>query len=504
MKLRSFIIHVFVAFAVAICLPAFAADYSASIPCGGAATLTPADPIVRLKGAGDTLTFDLVPQAGVALSVKNWKINGDPIFEDNEDTMKQAGANWGIFTPTNDRKSLSWKLGGTKDGSFKLTAVLKRSCGGPNPNAAPEPDQKDEDLDLWDGTVVSVTFNPTVIKTGYVIPIQNVDMPEIKTIVTATVTPNTETNNIVFPPDPAMQNRAAITEPLNNRNAATGTITLWIKGTSATPSNQPTGDMKILAKVKNTTPVVGSANVIVVVPTKYTVAMQDQNQGIAFKGQVTGHNEALGRHTIPTNNAMLETEVSLNTLYSTNFVVQVVDQFSNPLDAMYQGQPVTEKKGTTIRVGNEVVTGYPDANDAPINQWLSAGGTYSDTVAVNILKIVDGVPAVVQNKGTPLGIQQIADWKAAIPIPLSVAEQDGRIYIGQDWLVRVGGHGLINPYFTAQELIPGAASITRRIAGFPNGFNGDGADKKPNTLIILWDAITAQEDNDLIKAFNAP
>lgn len=139
-------------------LPAFAVpDYVASIPCTGAATLTPNESIVRVKGVANTLEFELKPQVDVNLSISNWKINNELIFDNNGPT--QAGANWGTFTRENGMKTLKWTLGGNKDGAFRITAVLKRGCGGGGgggggPGGAG--DQLDEDLDLWSGAVIKI------------------------------------------------------------------------------------------------------------------------------------------------------------------------------------------------------------------------------------------------------------------------------------------------------------------------------------------------------------
>lgn len=146
-----------VALIFAPALPAFAVpDYVASIPCPGPKpksnpTLTPNESIVRVKGVANTLEFELQPQADVNLSISNWKINNELIFDNNGPT--QAGANWGVFTRENGMKTIRWTLGGTKEGEFKLTAVLKRSCGGGLGGAG---DQPDEDLDLWSGSVIKI------------------------------------------------------------------------------------------------------------------------------------------------------------------------------------------------------------------------------------------------------------------------------------------------------------------------------------------------------------
>jgi hypothetical protein len=137
-------------------LPAYALpDYTATIPCPGPkpdsnAVLSPNEPIIKPTGAA--IEFAIQAGAGVNLTVTNWKINDQEIFDANG--MTQAGAYWGNFIPSNGMKTLLWTLSGIKDGDFQLKAVVKRSCG--TGVGSVGGNEKLEDMDLWGGTVVSL------------------------------------------------------------------------------------------------------------------------------------------------------------------------------------------------------------------------------------------------------------------------------------------------------------------------------------------------------------
>lgn len=413
----------------------------------------------------------------------------------------QGQQNWGLWVqaknalpPAGPNPNNTWiafsmpdEPGGTFTATVTAKARTKRGPGGVGGNGVAGPDDEFEFTATWTGEVsdITVEFETDLIKTGFTIPVPkvgdpntNIVMPEIKAVVIATVTPAAETNNIVFVCDPTTQNRAEIIEPPNNRDAATGKITLWIKGTSATPTTQPNGDMKILAKKGTTT--TGSAKVVVLHPRGFRKPVPGDLSTLQFKGAVLPINKGLGKETFPVDTSAPDGKVSLVTIYATELTITVLDQFGEKIDKVYVSQPITEAEGKNIQeINGQVVATY--AAGEPIIGLLSGEGTYADPVGVAIPKKEAGKKVYVAAQGEPYD-----SWPNAPKLPMSQEAQDGKIEVIQTYRVKVGGHMIVNLDIPIENRTETTPTMFRGVTGYPEGDLADGPDKKPNTLKIEW------------------
>ena len=162
------------------------------------------------------------------------------------------------------------------------------------------------------------------------------------------------------------------THRIINVDPDAGTVTFRVKGKSATPASEPTGDTFIEAFVGAY--MVARARVVVVIPKAIATPHP------TFNGQVNGVNMALSASSKPPIDpaglglAKLQPgHVAIVTAYFRTLTITVNDQFGDKLDAIYAGAPVTEG-------GN------------PINQQMTAAGTYDDPVGAQSLALNAQVP----------------------------------------------------------------------------------------------------------------
>jgi len=185
--------------------------------------------------------------------------------------------------------------------------------------AAPRAETANEPISQTEETV---TFDPDPVKTGFWKKEDGtLDPKKIMTTVTATCNPKSlaEYATIEAWDDPNGRIEQIKPEDLT-RDVNAGTIVIKVYGKSMTPVGEPDGDAKIRA-VNCADQVVGTVKVIVIVP--YTQ--------VHAKGACVPVNTAVN---LPNNKFRLTTSgfVFLN--------IFIKDQFSNPLNAMYNGNEV--------------------------------------------------------------------------------------------------------------------------------------------------------------------
>lgn len=248
-------------------------------------------------------------------------------------------------------------------------------------------------------TDIAVTFSPTSLRTGYTLPL---DTCTIRTPVTATVTPSEAIGDIVLKPILSVggANRASIIGIATNPDI--GTIDFNVRGNSRTPPSEPNGDSYIEARYRGA--LVGRVPVIVIVPWSL------QTQSTPGFVNVTGQNQGANRTTSPAYTPQLPPGIfHLWTYYVVWQTITVRDQFGAPLDAMYQGSPVSELRGTLT-----------------INQNITAQGTYSDPVGVTADR--------PQPPPNDVPAADVPAWLAAPRRPIPVGSHV------QNVEVQVGGH----------------------------------------------------------------
>ncbi len=263
--------------------------------------------------------------------------------------------------------------------------------------------------DKKDNEQIEASFNPNPAITGYTLPLAN---STIKSdTITFYVSPKALANTVVL--SVAGQNRVTIHDI--KRNAAEGTIKFTLKGTSATPTSAPKGDTFVLAK--NGEKELARDTAIVVIPKAIAKPHPE------FDGAVTGFNQAGDASTSPAWWGQLPNgSVKLLTWYVTFLTIPVNDQFGKRLDKIYKGTAVTEH------------------NNQPINQQMTAAGTYQDPVGS--YRIPGG------NSEVPKTIPDPQNPSQQIPNPVVTNFVNGQalpIYVfsqTQNIRVQVGGHEL--------------------------------------------------------------
>jgi hypothetical protein len=203
---------------------------------------------------------------------------------------------------------------------------------------------------------VTARFSSARIVTGYTVP---EDTSTIKSdSVTLTVTPKRLAANVDL--RIAGKDRATVVEI--QRNPVAGTVTFRVKGKSATPADKKEGDTTVEAVVGGR--VLATTKVVVVIPKAIATPHP------TFDGEVNGVNMVISATSKPAatpaslkalKRAYPNRDVFISTAYLRILTITVNDQFGDELDAIYAGTQVTEEGD-------------------PINQQMTANGTYSDPV----------------------------------------------------------------------------------------------------------------------------
>ena len=203
------------------------------------------------------------------------------------------------------------------------------------------------------GPMLTVTFDPDPVRTGFTKPVGGSTMVRS---VTATVVPNEVTNDIDIsldgptPPEVVIQNL--------QKDAEAGEITFDVKGVKETPVAYPNGRTTIEAKYDGD--IVGEAQAIVYVPKDIHTPHPEADS------DATAVNFCADNGTSPTwAVGLYPTQCSLITHWSHLMTITVDDQGGNTLNDIYQGVAIEELFGT---------------NWWDISLVLSANGTYQDPV----------------------------------------------------------------------------------------------------------------------------
>ncbi|HVS38569.1 MAG TPA: putative Ig domain-containing protein, partial [Gemmataceae bacterium] len=216
----------------------------------------------------------------------------------------------------------------------------------------------------------TVTFSPSPVYAGYLKDKDNnpLPLPNAPTV-TATVSDPTKVGNIQLKPGGQTPDRISLGQAKIDKDK--GTITVPVNGQSATPATPgqpPKADTTIVAN----DPANSSVNVFVVVPRG--IKSTDHPQP---SGTLAGENLVLDATTSPAFFGLAPNHKLLATFYGFRLSVQVVDQFGNNLNAVYQGVNVSE--AGMINDKTEIF---------PINQQMNGNGQYTDRTGF-ILKYQD-------------------------------------------------------------------------------------------------------------------
>ncbi len=215
--------------------------------------------------------------------------------------------------------------------------------------------------------------------------------------------------------------RVHITEV--SREPTDGTITIDVRGKSATPPNKPDGDTKIEAKLDGN--VCGSAQVIVIVPKRICGPCPPGSSSSSRSSSSSGGACPPGSERTPENVVMDATtspaywgplgpnQVKLATVWIQWMTIQVCDQFGDSLDAMYSGCCVEEFV-------------VEDGKWHSINQTIDDEGTYQDPV----FRLAQPTPAIVDRDS-----QAAQDWPTDPTLPMQPAGSEP-----QSIPVRICGH----------------------------------------------------------------
>ncbi|MDB5343362.1 MAG: hypothetical protein JWP89_1739 [Schlesneria sp.] len=303
---------------------------------------------------------------------------------DTDGSIQQVTADgFTVTISSNSRTATITKNGGNSSPSVSIKAKVKYSSTGDksvtlsggatfNDNSALSA-SKTINFKVVD---VRVDLSPTPIVT--IMPFLDTTGATVQrpTRVTAKVAPVAAVSDISFyalpipMAFPADQSRFGITEV--SRDTSTGTILLDIIGELSTPFDQPNGDVKLQAKKAGV--VVGESPVIVVIPAQFDAG------GIpATNTTVDGQNKIANNTTSPSAANVIPPQAALITLYGVLLTIPIKDQFGKSINELYQGAAITESAATpTGQVPPKV----------PLNQALSAAGTYVDPSGYPVIKKV--------------------------------------------------------------------------------------------------------------------
>ncbi|HQU44194.1 MAG TPA: hypothetical protein PK867_15345 [Pirellulales bacterium] len=197
-------------------------------------------------------------------------------------------------------------------------------------------------------TAVSITFAPNPVRTGMSKPLPankcNIQNINISTTVVATARPSSAVGSVTISLSGA--NRATLLgQPVVKPQQ--GTITVRLTGTAMTP--KPVADTFLQASLGSK--VCSKVPVFVIVPYKVVPVS-------AAPTVVNGANVASTACTsLAYFGNLAARQVHLWTVYTITQSITVLDQFGNPLDAMYNGAPVFENANGKWRPINVTVNG---------------------------------------------------------------------------------------------------------------------------------------------------
>ena len=247
--------------------------------------------------------------------------------------------------------------------TVSVTDAKTNQCWSGTANAAPQT-----------LTSATVSFSPNPIETGADKSQQNA----IFVKVTATVTPkdlvsNVSVNNFVTLPGGAGAAGVDNSQP----DTSTGQIVFDLYGINGTAPSMPTGDVKLEAKDGGT--VLGT----VIVTIEITKAIGTPHPTFGPKAVTPAH-YVLTSTSTPAGFGLQQGYEYLATDALDWMTIPVIDQFGKPLSSVYKGAPVDEEEGSSWD---------------PINQTMSANGTYQDPVSVGNL-----------SQSVPLGNPNNVPW----------------------------------------------------------------------------------------------
>ncbi len=256
----------------------------------------------------------------------------------------------------------------------------------------------------------SGSFSTNSVTTGYTLPL-NLSTVTSKTVILSVI-PKAKAQSVQL----VITGNARVSIQNIVRNPADGTITFDVKGLSATPSNLANGDTQIEAQ--DGAQVLASTNVVVVIPAAIATPHP------VYDGTVSGLNLATDASTTPAwFGPLTADQVKLISWHVISLDVAVNDQFGNRLDAIYAGAAVTENAAQ------------------PINQNMTATGTYSDPVGSFRFgpgSLVSRTIAHPTNPASQIPNPAVTRFLNGPVLPIYVIDEL------QNISVQVGGHAL-NP-----------------------------------------------------------
>lgn len=369
---RSFVLELGLAFAVLVMLVYFA---TRSLGTGGGnvnvtATIeSPLEPSIVAVNGTATSTFDAYydPPSGVPegdlTATYSWAVTLVQFKQLQSDSFGTAksGSYTATFNPAKASASSSATLAFTPliAGYWQVTVhcavfVLDTKEGlswndyPGTGNAGPQ-----------DLTSAAVSFSPNPIETGA--DREPHQQGAIFAKVTATVVPkdlvsDISVNNFTTLP----QGTGAAAVENSQPDYSTGQIVFDLYGTAGTAPSMPNGDVKIEAK--DGSAVLGSAMVIIEIPKAIgTPHPTFGPQAVSPAHYVLTSGSSPAGFGVPLGKELLDT-AALDWM-----TIPVIDQFGKALSSVYKGAPVDEEEGSSWD---------------PINQTMSASGTYQDPVYV--------------------------------------------------------------------------------------------------------------------------
>lgn len=262
---------------------------------------------------------------------------------------------------------------------------------------------------IADGSKVS--FDPNPIITGYTKPLAQSTLHKK---VVATFSADVDVTKVTFRfksgtnADRAELKDIAVVQPI--KQGEENQIEFRVYGKIKTPKSTPYGDTTIEA-VDGNGVVLGEAQAIVVVPDEIAKPYPEAS------GKPIAENLCLNQATSPFMPGIPSGSYIRATCFYHWLTISVNDQFGSTLDRAYEGVAVAESF---------------DGTPLPMNQKITALGTYRDPVGV--MKTESNVPLSDNN---PQEALLIAQWPKEQPLPIPA------LRINQNIGVIIGGHSLL-------------------------------------------------------------
>ena len=219
----------------------------------------------------------------------------------------------------------------------------------------------------------------------------------------------------------------------------TGNVILVL--TAKLPSRNPVGELMVATRV-STNKAIGSANVLVLQP-------DTLGSTPPFDEDVKGVNFLEGNYTSPADASLTGKTVALVTEFEHFANMQVYDQFTKPLDAIFSGTEVEEMYDATAGK-----TGSPYAS---INSPISASGNYLDPIG--FIMPGNGTQSDATTTASQNWINNIGPNNQP-SLPLGAVDD-----VTQTFHIYVGSHELSNSKYTRNYKI---SYPTRRQIGVMN------------------------------------